>query len=36
LTIDNGRLTYMLINAIKELNADIKALKTELQALKGN
>jgi hypothetical protein len=35
LTIDNGAMTYMLINAVKDLNAEIEALKTELKTLKG-
>jgi hypothetical protein len=36
LTIDNGALTYMLINAVKDLHAEIEALKSELKTLKGN
>jgi len=35
LTIDNGPLTYMLINAVRELNARIEALETELKTLQG-
>jgi hypothetical protein len=34
LTIDSGAMTYMLINAVKELNAEIETLKTELKTLK--
>jgi hypothetical protein len=35
LTIDNGALIYMVINAVKELNAQIEALKSELKGGKG-
>jgi hypothetical protein len=35
LTIDNGAMTYMLINAVKELHAEIVALKAELKTRKG-
>jgi hypothetical protein len=34
LTMDNGPLTYMLINAVKDLHAEMEAQKTELKALK--
>jgi hypothetical protein len=34
LTTDNGALTYMLINAVKELKAEIDGLKSELKRLK--
>ncbi|MDF2438978.1 MAG: hypothetical protein K0Q95_3354 [Bacteroidota bacterium] len=34
LGVDNGAMTYMLINAIKEQQAQIEALKKELQAQK--
>ena len=34
LTIDDGAMTYMLINAVKELHAEVEALKAELKTLK--
>jgi hypothetical protein len=36
LTVDNGALTYMLINAVKDLHAEMEALRSELKTLKGN
>ncbi|MFZ1084367.1 MAG: hypothetical protein WAN35_05335 [Terracidiphilus sp.] len=35
LTIDNGPLTYMLINAVKELHSEIESLKAELKTLRS-
>ena len=35
LTIDNGPLTYMLINAVKELHAEIEALKAKSKTKKS-
>ena len=35
LTIDDSAMTYMLINAVKELHAEIETLKAELKAQKG-
>ena len=35
LTIDNGPLTYMLINAVKGLNARIETLESELKTLQS-
>jgi hypothetical protein len=35
LTVDNRAITYMLINAVEELNAEIEALKADLKILKG-
>jgi hypothetical protein len=34
LQVDNSAMTYMLINAVKELHAEIENLKSEVQALK--
>ncbi|MFZ1084366.1 MAG: tail fiber domain-containing protein [Terracidiphilus sp.] len=36
LTIDDSAMTYMLINAVKELHAEIESLKTELKTLKAS
>lgn len=35
LNVDNSAMTYMLINAVKEQQAQIEALKTEIEALKN-
>jgi len=35
LTINDSAMTYMLINAVKELNAKIEVLETELKTLQG-
>jgi hypothetical protein len=35
LTLDTSELTYALINAVKELSAQVDTLKTEVAALKG-
>ena len=34
LSMDNGAMTYMLINAVKELNAKVTKLEEELKKLK--
>jgi len=34
LSVDNGAMTYMLINAVKELKLQIEMLQVEIQALK--
>ncbi|NEQ65139.1 MAG: tail fiber domain-containing protein [Symploca sp. SIO2D2] len=34
LCIDSGHFTYMLINAVKELHAEIETMKAEIEALK--
>jgi hypothetical protein len=36
LTLDNGAMIYMLINAVKELNAEIEALKSKPKTEKGD
>ena len=35
LSVDNGAMTYMLINAVKEQQAQIEKLKTEMELLKN-
>lgn len=35
LAVDNGPMTYMLINATKELNAEIEKLKADVKSLKS-
>jgi hypothetical protein len=35
LTLDNGAMIYMLVNAVKELHAEIEALKAESQTKKS-
>lgn len=35
LQVDNSAMTYMLINAVKELHAEIENLKSEIQELRG-
>jgi hypothetical protein len=36
LTLDDGAMVYMLINAVKELKAEIEALKTNSKTEKGD
>lgn len=34
LQVDNSAMTYMLINAVKELHAEIENLKSEIQEIR--